>query len=967
VPEVVNNDSRSISIGLRNIVFGQYIMRATVGDAGGESSCTVTHGVVASTSSGIVIYPPGTPSATQTLIGPLMAAGKNPLEWMDFAAGESASHFESIWGLRSALASGFDRRNLWDGGQDKWGPGTVNITQSNTDLAPNNPGNKVNCSSPGTCQFFSTVCNGSGVALSNAVMFINYPAHEGGLGTTPATSTQGGYATGVPLASGETGWLVANVTSCTSNDQANINVTFGSSSYPVDIGAPKGTAFNGRNWSYSTGIPSTVLSWSTAFPSAVDFYDSGLAFYSMYYRTGLTKYLTAARFFADTHYANPMSMNKGLAYRIGNGLGAGCGGAAISSSQCNYNGEGQQQANRDLNLTSIFIRALDGKPEYWNGLRRMCGYLTASDLHVGAGDREAGYALAFVASCALADPDLMTYRPYWLSELDRGIDGYLATVCTEANEIAGRLCHGRWNGQFIYPTTGVCPEYGMRSGYSGCVGFRKPNWKARFTNGSALVTMVGATDPSLTTPSDNSKFCPASIGGPCSVPISFGPDETRGGVCVAEGAENAMTCGTSPPTTSYTPGMIITLKPPVTVDGSPAPMLNVDGQGAKAILTYSGDTAWGPKPMTADGYWALRYDGTRFVQLPILEYFYPILTTGFGYSLGTDIGRAFYWPEWTTPTTFKLKQFSTSLDRASVPDDTSWNKCNPGPTCDVEFQWDIARDIGGRAIVFHEGVILRGLTTAYEATVAAGDPDARVLSLMSDLAQWLITYGYDPQTGGLYFARNGAGCEPASAYGAMEPSSGDVACQSDINGSRLLTGEIVGGLVGTYMRETNSTKRTAIRTWMQKVMGKAFGKIDYECGPGYVEHCHDGYYMKALEETYTPGTQQYEVDKYLGFVLGFGGDMGWPSIELHTEFPRAPIPRTSSIGFKLNSIAGAATVRVSLKDQFGNVTTTDCSASPCAVPLADSSAGNLQFMLTYRNASGATLAPGQWQTLQASP
>jgi hypothetical protein len=957
VPTVVNNNTSSVTVGLQNTVFGQYTLGLTVSDVA-STSCSVAHGSVAYTSDGIVIYPPDTPSAIKTLVGPLIAHGKNPLEWMEFATDSAADSFDSKWGTYDGAV---DRIGYWDDDPQNWGGGTVDINQSDTTTgtgSANDPSWTVDCTTPGTCNFRSTVCNASGVIASagswTTGIFLKYPAYEGGYGT----AVQGGYAAGVPISTGETGWLKALVASCPSDDQVILTG-------PLNFGAPKGTAITAQNWSWfvrpvTTSTP--IGAWAAAAPSSVDFYDSALGFYGMYYRTGLTKYLTRARYITDRHYSNATNMNKGFPYRIG----IDCGPGAIVSTTCDY-ADGDGQEPRDGNFTSVVVRALDGKPEYWNGLRRVCGYYENSANHSGgAGDREHGYATMFIASCALADPD-PDFKARWLAELTLQINGYVNTVCTEANETAGHMrpCHGRWLGQWVLPTSNTAPgPFGL--GTNAPAGQTKTNWTVTMTNGSSVATVSAP----LTTPTTNIFLKPPAES--VEVPVSFGPDQTLGPLCIASGAVGSMTCGTTPATTSYTSGMIIVLRPPTTITGAIAPFVNVDGLGSKAIVAYNGSASWPATiHMTAGMDWAIRYDGTRFVQLPVLSTFYPVTEPGFGFDV-SNVSKVFVWPERLSSTTFRLKEYSLSADRASVPNYV-WNGCDPGPTCDLDFRWDLALNLGGRVQPFMQSIIMFALDTAYEATVAAGDPDERLPPLISEAAKWMVDYAYDPLTGGLYFSRSGAGCEAASDYGEMpntialdalgsfKPLSG---CFSDTGGARAMSAEIGRAMSKAYVREADATRKENIRLWMHKVFGKAYGKVGYDCASDYLPHCHDGSYFTALQLTYDGGAAE---DKYLGFAIGFGGGPTWPAAEQHTEWPRDAPTRTAKIGFRLADAPTATGVRVTLKDQHGTVLTpVDCATSPCSVTIPDGEAGTYQFTIAYRNGS-TTLVTSQWQRLKNTP
>lgn len=965
-PTVVDNDTSSESISLQNTVFGQHTIGLTVTDTGGSTSCTVDHGVVAYTTEGIVIYPPGTPSAMQTLIGPLMVDGLNPLGWLDFALKSAADTFDARWGTFDGYV---DRRGYWDDDPENWATGTVNIKQSDTSLTVNddlgvarNPGVLVNCTTPGTCLFRSTVCNASGVIAAGNVtgIFIRYPVYQGGYVTS-----QGGWVSGVPIGTGETGWLKAFVLSCPSDDQVLLSAA-------VNIGAPKSTAINTQPWSYfvrpTAGVTNPIQAWSAAAPTAVDFYDSALGYYGMYYRTGLTKYLTRARYITDRHYGNATNMNKGLPYRIG----IDCGPGATAATTCLY-AEGDGQDPRDGNFISVMVRALDGKPEYWTGLRRVCGYYEDAGYARGAGDREHGYALLFISGCALADPN-PTFKARWLAELNLDIAGFAATVCTEANETSGneRPCHGRWLGQWVLPTSNTAPgPFGL--GSINIAGQTKTNWKVRMTNGSSIATMLNGD---LTTPTTNALLKPVTE--LVEVPVSFGPDQTLGALCVASGAVGSMTCSTTPPTGSYTDGLVIVLRPPTTITGAIAPFINVNGLGTKAITNYypSNTTLWTANSyLTAGMDWAIRYSGAlgKFVQVPILSIFYPITEPSFGFAVTSDLAKAFIWPERLSSSTFRMKEYSLNANRAAVANYT-WNNCNPGPTCDLDFRWDFAVNLGGRVQPFMQSIILLGLDTAYEATVAAGAPDSRLPPLISNAAKWLVDYGYDPLTGGLAFARNGVGCEAASAYGVMPAtitldSLGSftplTSCLSDSGGARAMSAETPRAMSKAYVRESDAGRKTAIRNWMYKVMGRAYGKdpSTYACTGGYAAWCGDGYYFVALEETFGGGIST-EYDKYLGFAIGMGGAMTWEAAAQHTSWPRVPTTKTVKISFRLADIPTATGVRITLKDQHGTTQTpVDCAVSPCSVSVPDVASADYQLQIEYR-AGGLTLSQGQWQRLK---
>jgi hypothetical protein len=114
------------------------------------------------------------------------------------------------------------------------------------------------------------------------------------------------------------------------------------------------------------------------------FWDTRLAYYSLYYRTGIDTYLEYARTLADRWWSMPW-IDEGRA----------CPDQIVCL------------APRNQALTGLTIRALE-RGDMWPGMRRLWDYyrpFVRSSSYIGD-IRERGYELMFVAQCALVDPDL---------------------------------------------------------------------------------------------------------------------------------------------------------------------------------------------------------------------------------------------------------------------------------------------------------------------------------------------------------------------------------------------------------------------------------------------------------------------------------------------------------------------------------------------------------------------------------
>ena len=120
----------------------------------------------------------------------------------------------------------------------------------------------------------------------------------------------------------------------------------------------------------------------------VNFYDNVVGFYTLYYRSGLDDYQIAAQKLADRFWLSPRTDQ-----------GASC---ELGSYYCTF--------PRNLSTLGLFLRALDGRPDMWPGLRAMLGKPLYDMSYFGQYNmvqdaREQGYELATVTYCALVDPD----------------------------------------------------------------------------------------------------------------------------------------------------------------------------------------------------------------------------------------------------------------------------------------------------------------------------------------------------------------------------------------------------------------------------------------------------------------------------------------------------------------------------------------------------------------------------------
>jgi hypothetical protein len=194
--------------------------------------------------------------------------------------------------------------------------------------------------------------------------------------------------------------------------------------------------------------------------TSINFYDNVMAFYALYYRSGIDTYLKYARWLADKWWSMP------------------------------YHDSGYADTNmapRNEAVTGLYLRAIDqdntagspGSSPMWAGLRaeidRVYRYDIQRDAASGQveGDiRESGYVQSFVALCAAYDPDLAHAA------------ACRADVNTAVTKIwqPMRQADGSWQG--IYGTDVAVPNLWIGQTAAGTV---------TVTAGSAAVALTGGT------------------------------------------------------------------------------------------------------------------------------------------------------------------------------------------------------------------------------------------------------------------------------------------------------------------------------------------------------------------------------------------------------------------------------------------------------------------------------------------
>ncbi len=382
--EVAWADRTTAQPVVSELQFGTYEFQLTVTDSDGSSSqCRVKHGAVAADDQERIVL--ADPNVG-TLLGPMTRWGANPWPWFDDRHKRLADFFGAL--------QDSDYIAYWNIAAQ----GTIDVTAGSTSVLGRDTA------------FQSTFCGGS---------------------STPAPGTR--MVAWYPVAEGSTGRRDFEVAACPDDTHLEIRAAYNASSSATDL-------------HYSVESEVQLGTWINGSTNA-NYYDNVLAFYSLYYRTGLTSYLNFARQLADRWWTNPY-IDEGRASVTHDGNG------------------GRSLAPRLKSFTGLVARALDGRPEMWAGLEVIVEDAIASETRpIAPYDiRENGYGLSVIAIAALLHPQAET-RARFVSALESAI----------ANRWGpSQRDQGQWDNM----TFGFAPW----NGYSGTVSV---------TNGSTAVAGSG--------------------------------------------------------------------------------------------------------------------------------------------------------------------------------------------------------------------------------------------------------------------------------------------------------------------------------------------------------------------------------------------------------------------------------------------------------------------------------------------
>ena len=214
---------------------------------------------------------------------------------------------------------------------------------------------------------------------------------------------------------------------------------------------------------------------------------------------------------------------------------------------------------------------------------------------------------------------------------------------------------------------------------------------------------------------------------------------------------------------------------------------------------------------------------------------------------------------------------------------------------------------------------------------ASGATANNYANLANQVANWVLTTGFDSVSKGLHYARGWAGCEPEN-HPRMNCTYGTDA--NNRQSARFLNGEAQNAMRVAY--EANPTQQT--RDFGDQFYGAQWGKLG---GPWY-----DDVYLSNIEQD---SIWSY---KWLGFLFGVGMAHQWPAVRLGGV--QAAILLNSTVSINLSAFPGAVSARVVVTQPSSAQTPYLCSGSPCSVTI-DQRQGAHWYQISYLDAGGKVL------------
>lgn len=334
-PPVNFSSPNSAITNVTTSAFGTAYVTLTVRDFSGTTTQNIKVGGVVTDSHNVVVP---SDSRVSNVIGPMIRLGANPWTWADNRA------------VAMAAEQMLQQSSFWVPFWNTPSPhGTLSLTKDSNVVTGS-----------GT-QFQTDFCGGPG-------------------NTTPVVHTIAIWYPS-PLYPGTYGRWIVIPTSCVSQTSMLVNVA-----YEYTPGVTAGLT-------YSPDVNSSYDYWiASGIPG--NYYDNVLAFYGLYYRSGIDDFLNAARYLAPLWWSGPLNRGEGYNFNLVGGTFAG--------------------QPRITAATGIVLWSFDQGVDIWPGMSYVWAYWyylmvtfnQNKSWNVNAGNlREDAYMMAGFSLCYLYDPN----------------------------------------------------------------------------------------------------------------------------------------------------------------------------------------------------------------------------------------------------------------------------------------------------------------------------------------------------------------------------------------------------------------------------------------------------------------------------------------------------------------------------------------------------------------------------------
>ncbi|WP_031494835.1 PKD domain-containing protein [Bryobacter aggregatus] len=273
----------------------------------------------------------------------------------------------------------------------------------------------------------------------------------------------------------------------------------------------------------------------------------------------------------------------------------------------------------------------------------------------------------------------------------------------------------------------------------------------------------------------------------------------------------------------------------------------------------------------------------------------------------------------------------------------------PGPTGNAYMTRGGLPGIGMQP--FMAGI--KALQMKYASLGADGTLAANYSDLANKISSWVLTDGFDPDTGGLFYGRGFANCEPVLKASQPSFEYRNVFCS---NG----TASWAKATARALLAEAQSAVRIAYEANPSQHFLE-LGDQFYANLWGRDQFTQQGF---ALAESGISNDFAADMSlsygKWYGFQFGIGMAHQWPAVRIGGVRPVQV--EQASINFDKAGINGAAKARLTVTEPSGRTIVYTCADSPCQVDL-DRRQGDHWLKIEYLSASDEILLSNKPQLL----